>query len=81
MEKKIKTIQTNYIIKVNNELVTIKPTLKLARETVKALPINDDVTIVHIVKQTVNESILDTYETKTTKVLVASELDSDLTIE
>ena len=42
------------------------------------LVINDDVNLVQIIKQTVNECLLDTYETKTTKVLVATELDEGM---
>ena len=75
---KIKTIQTTYLIKVNNEVSTRLPTLKEARQHIKCLVINDDVNLVQIIKQTINECLLDTYETKTTKVLVATELDEGM---
>lgn len=75
---KVKTIQTSYLVKVNNDVATIEPTLKAARTYVKTLAINDDNFTVNIIKQTVNETLLDVYETKTTKILVATELDSGL---
>lgn len=78
MDPKVKTIQTNYIIKVNNEISVVKPSLKEARQHIKAMSIHDNMFTVQIIKQTVNETILDVYQTKTTKVLVASQLDDDI---
>lgn len=72
---KIKTILTSYVIKVNNEPATIKASLAEARREVKGMPVNDGVNIVHIVKQTVTEQILDTYEAEVKRVLKASDLD------
>lgn len=78
MAPKVKTILTSYIVKVNNEVVETLPSLREARLFIKTLCINDDVNTVYIIKQSVNETILDTYETKTTKVLVATQLDEGL---
>jgi hypothetical protein len=78
MGQKVKTIQTSYLIKVNNEVVDTMPSLKEARQLIKTLSVNDDVFTVFIIKQTINETLLDTYHTKTTKVLVADQLDDGL---
>lgn len=78
MDVKVKTINTSYIIRVNNEVAATKPTLKEARQHIKDMVINDNIFTVFIVKQTVTESVIDTYHTKTTKVLVASQLDEGI---
>ncbi len=78
MAPKVKTILTTYIVRVNNEIIDKFPSLREARQHIKSLVINDDINIVHIVKQTVNETLLDTYETKTTRVLMVTQLDEDL---
>jgi hypothetical protein len=78
MGQKVKTIQTNYLVKINNEVTDVMSTLRDARQLIKTLTINDDVNSVYIIKQTINETLLDTYHTKTTKVLIASQLDEGL---
>lgn len=78
MERKIKAIQTTYLVKVNTEIVSRFPSLKDARTYVKGLVINDDISVVNIIKQTLSECIVDVYETKMTKVLIATELDDGL---
>jgi hypothetical protein len=78
MAPKVKTILTTYIVRVNNEITDKFPSLREARQHIKALVINDDINVVHIVKQTINETLLDTYETKTTKVLMVTQLDEGL---
>lgn len=77
MEPKIKTIGTNYIIKVNGEFAETKPTLGEARRHVRAMPIHDSILKVEILKQTLTEQVLDVYETKTKKVLEATDLGLD----
>lgn len=69
---------TSYLVKVNNEVVDRLHSLKEARQFIKNLVINDDINVVHIIKQSVNETVLDTYETKTTKILIATQLDDGL---
>jgi hypothetical protein len=78
MGQKIKTVQTSYLIKVNNDVIDTKATLREARQLIKTLTINDDVCSVFIIKQTLNETVLDIYHTKTTKVLVADQLDEGM---
>ena len=78
MAPKVKTIMTSYLVKVNNEVVDRLHSLKEARQFIKNLVINDDINVVHIIKQSVNETVLDTYETKTTKILIATQLDDGL---
>lgn len=77
-EPRIKTIQSQYIIKLNGDICDTRPSLKEARVRVKELPINDNIFNVSIVKQTITETIVDTYKTKTTTVLVADQLDEGL---
>lgn len=81
MDKKVKTITSLYLVKVNNEVVTTLPTLKGANAFIKTLSINDDTNTVTIIKQSLTEKVISTFETKTTKVLISSELDSDLTFD
>lgn len=78
MDVKVKTVRTDYLIKVNNDIAVVKPSLKEARQHVKAMPINDNIFTVSVIKQTVNETVVDVYQTQTTKVLVASQLDDEL---
>ena len=78
MAPKVKTILTTYIVRINNEVTDKFSSLREARQHIKALVINDDINVVHIVKQTINETLLDTYETKTTKVLMVTQLDEGL---
>lgn len=79
MGQKVKTVLTNYLIKVNNEVAWHGQSLRDARKAVSTLVLNEEVHTVVIVKQTVNETILNKYHPKTTKVLVAGELDFDIT--
>lgn len=79
MDKKVKTITSMYLVKVNNEIVVSLPTLKGANSYIKTLSINDDTNTVIIIKQSLIERVISTFETKTTKVLISSDLDSDLT--
>jgi hypothetical protein len=78
IRQKIKTIQTNYLIKVNNDIVDTKPTLREARLLIKTLILNTEAINVSVIKQTLNESVVDSYIVKTTKVLVANQLDGDM---
>lgn len=78
MGQKVKTIQTSYLVKVNNEIVETRASLRDARQLIKLMSINDDILTVSIIKQTLNETILGVYHTKTTKVLMASQLDEGL---
>lgn len=78
MEKKVKTITKTYLVKVNNQIVVNLPTLKEANTFIKTLVINDDTNTVTIIKQSLTERIISTFETKTTKVLTATDLDNDL---
>lgn len=79
MAAKVKTITSMYLVKVNNEIVVSLPTLKGANSYIKTLFINDDTNTVTIIKQSLIERVISTFETKTTKVLISSDLDSDLT--
>ena len=78
MEKKVRTITKTYLVKVNNQIVVNLPTLKEANTFIKTLVINDDTNTVTIIKQSLTERIISTFETKTTKVLTATDLDNDL---
>ena len=78
--KPIKVVNTQYVIKVNNEVIAVMPSLREARQHIKYMPIGESTNIVHIVKQNTVETLLDTYEPRITKVLVASELDDELTL-
>lgn len=68
---------SNYLIKINEELAETKPSLREARQHIKNMPILDTVNCVSIVKQTITETVLDSYEPKLTKVLVATDLGFD----
>lgn len=81
MDKKVKTITSMYLVKVNNQIVVSLPTLKGANAFIKTLPINDDTNTVTIIKQSLTEKVISSFETKTTKVLISSDLDSDLTFD
>jgi len=81
MDKKVKTITSMYLVKVNNQVVCSLPTLKGANAFIKTLTINDDTNTVSIIKQSLTEKVISTFETKTTKVLISSDLDSDLTFD
>lgn len=81
MDKKVKTITSMYLVKVNNQIVVSLPTLKGANAFIKTLPINDDTNTVTIIKQSLTERVISTFETKTTKILISSDLDSDLTLD
>ena len=81
MDKKVRTITSMYLVKVNNEIVISLPTLKGASAFIKTLTINDDTNTVTIIKQSLTERVISTFETKTTKVLISSDLDSDLTLD
>lgn len=78
MVPKVKTILTTYLVKINSEIVDKFATLRDARQHIRSMPINDDVNVVQIIKQTLNETLLDTYETQTTKILKATHLDEGM---
>lgn len=78
MAPKVKTILTTYVVKINNEVVDKFPSLRDARQHIRAMPINDDINVVQIIKQTLNETLLDTYETQTTRILKATHLDEGM---
>lgn len=75
---RVKTVSTHYLIRINGNDVIYYPSLREARQHIKTMVINDDTNVVTIVRQNLNETLLDTYETKTTKVLMATQLDEGL---
>lgn len=78
MAPKIKTVNVQYGIRVNEEQVDAKPLLREARAYVKTIPLTDMIKSVTIVKMTTTEQVLDIYEPKQVTVLKASQLDEDL---
>lgn len=76
---KVKTISTQYLIKINNDTVSNGfDSLREARQYLKSMVLDDDINLVSIVRQNLNETVLDTYETKVTRVLTATQLDDGL---
>jgi len=79
MAPKVKTIKTQYLIKIDGTFLDVKDSLKEARKLIKLLVfLNEEFSDVSIIKQTTNESIVDTYHVETTKVLVSSQLDEGM---
>lgn len=78
MEPKIKTVNVQYVIKINDELSDVKPSLREARAKIKIMPVSDYIQTVSIVKTTTTEQILDIYEPKQVVVLTANQLDEGL---
>lgn len=83
--KPLKVLQTDYVVKVNNQLVKVfnsenlpQSNLKLARKFVKTLNLTEEVTEVSICKLTITESIIKTYKPTNKKVLTIKELDFNL---
>lgn len=78
---KIKTIGVQYLVKMNEETVDAKNTLREARALLKTIPLTAAVKKVNIVKQTTTEQVLDVYESVQTFILKASQLDEGLVDE
>jgi hypothetical protein len=78
MEPKVKTIAVNYIVKVNKQPIQEFSSVWEAKRHINSLIINDDINTVEIVKQTTQETIIKSFQTKVAKVLIATDLDSGL---
>ena len=78
MEPKVKTIATNYIIKINNQPVEQFTTIWEAKRHINSLVINDDINTVDIVKQTTQETIIKSFQTKVARILTVNQLDDEL---
>ena len=69
-----KVLSSHYVVKVNGEiLASAQPqeSLKLARDIVRNLVLNDQIKTVEIVRQNVTETVINTFEPKPTVSLVA----------
>lgn len=80
--KQTKVLNSNYLIKVNGEplspiLIGNLDTLSKARKQVKKMIIDDRVQEVAIVRQTVTETVMDTFKPIIQKVLTADDLSLD----
>lgn len=75
---KIKTVGVQYLVRMNDELVEAKSTLREARALIKTIPLTEATKKVNIVKLTTTEQVLDIYEPVQTFVLKASQLDEGL---
>lgn len=75
---KIKTVDVQYVVRMNDELVQAKSTLREARAFLKTIPLTEATKKVSIVKMTTTEQVLDIYEPVQTIVLKASQLDEGL---
>ncbi len=78
MEPRVKTIDTTYIIKVNDEPVTGVASRAEARQYVKFMPLDAHVKDVKIVKRTTTEQVLRVFETQQKMALKAVDLDEGL---
>lgn len=78
MMPKIKTVGVQYLVKVNEEVADVKPTLRAARSYIKSIPLTEVIKKVTVVKLTTTEQLLDVYEPKQVTVLQANQLDLDL---
>ena len=78
---KIKTVGVQYLVKMNEETIDAKNTLREARALLKTIHLTEAVKKVNIVKQTTTEQVLDVYEPVQTFILRASQLDEGLTDE
>ena len=72
-----KVLSSQYVVKVNGEALpeaqqaSDKTSLKLARDIVRNLTVNDTVKTVEIVRQNVTETVINTFEPKATVSLVS----------
>lgn len=78
MEPRIKTMDTTYIIKVNDEPVTGLASRAEARQYVKFMTLDDSVRDVKIVKRTTTEQVLRVYTAQQKIALKAIDLDEGL---
>lgn len=78
MEPRVKTIKTNYIVKINNEPINEFDSIWGAKKHISSLIINDDINTVDIVKLTTTETVLKSFKTKTAKILTINDLDEGL---
>lgn len=74
--KQTKVLNSNYIIKVNGQPLYSSGfgTLSKARKQVKLMPVNEGIEEVAIVRQTVTETVMDTFKPIIQKVLTADAL-------
>ena len=75
-----KVLESQYLVRVNGEIVdTAKDiSLKQARDIVRDLNITENVKRVEIVRQSITETVINTFEPKATVSLIAVD---DLTLE
>lgn len=78
MGPKVKTIDTTYVIKVNDEPVTGLATRKEARHYVKYMALTTEVKDVKIVKRTTTEQVLKVFEVQQKVALKAMDLDEGM---
>lgn len=78
MSPKVKTLDTTYIIKVNNNILLGLATLKEAKEYVKYMQLNETIKEIKIVKKTTTEQILKSYTPLIKIALKAIDLDGEL---
>lgn len=76
---KVKTILTKYLVKVNDILINDSfNSLKEARHFIKVMALTEEIDTISILRQNINETVLDIYKPTTTRILTASQLDDDL---
>ena len=75
MEPKVKTLDTRYVIKLNNEEVWSAPSYKEAKEYVKKMSIDGEGQTVLITRQNIIEVVIKAYKPQVVKTFTAVELD------
>lgn len=76
MEKKVrypKVLDSKYLVKVNGETAVSKDTLKDANFYVNSLVVTDVVERVEVVRQTITETVINTFTPEVKRVLVTAD--------
>ena len=77
LKPKPKVVETIYGILVNGELLYSFNSLLEARKKVKTLHITQDINKVEIIRQNVQQTLIDSYKPEVSRILVAGDLDFD----
>jgi len=77
LKPKPKVVETIYGILVNGELLFSFSSLLEARKKIKTLHIAPNVEKVEIIRQNVQQTLIDSYKPEVSRVLVAGDLDFD----
>ncbi len=72
-----KTVASRYVVKVNEQPVQTFDSLKDARAYIGSMVVNEGVEGVSIVRETVTETLINSFTPKTTTILTADSLGFD----